>query len=73
MDYTGLLVKLRDLPKDKQETVYDFVEFLAARYGHCSNGWSDGACSGTRIGDAAPNTDDDPVAYSLQDLKERWR
>lgn len=73
MDYADLLIKLRGLPKDKQTTVYDFVEFLAARYGNCSNGRSDGACAGTRIGEMAPNTDDDPVAYSLQDLKERWR
>lgn len=73
MDYAALLVKLRDLPKDKQTTVYDFVEFLTARYGNCPDDRAGDACSVTRIGEMTPNPDDVSVAYSADDLKERCR
>jgi hypothetical protein len=32
MDYPALIDKLQSLPKDKQATVFNFVEFLHSRY-----------------------------------------
>jgi hypothetical protein len=32
MDYAALIDKLQSLPKDKQGTVFDFVEFFFSRY-----------------------------------------
>ncbi|MBF0612602.1 MAG: DUF2281 domain-containing protein [Magnetococcales bacterium] len=37
MGYTELLTRLQTLPPEKQAEVFDFVEFLAARYSNPSD------------------------------------
>lgn len=73
MDHDELLAKLRMLPRDKQVEVMDFVDFLVARYGRCNETPPGHASAEACISQTFQDVHDDPVAYSLQDLNERWR
>jgi hypothetical protein len=62
--------------QDKQAEVFDFVEFLLARNGavepHPRGEWSDSEFTAMAMTQALHGLEDDPVSYSLADLRERW-
>ncbi len=74
MGYGELIEKLQTLPHEKQAEVFDFVEFLASRFGGMPAGaeWTDASFSELSFGQALRGMDDDPVTYTLDDLKEKW-
>jgi hypothetical protein len=80
MGYAELIQqKLQNFPPEKQAEVYDFVEFIAARIPspppkseHASE-WTDAEFSQMAMAKAMRGLEDDPVSYSLADLKERWQ
>lgn len=79
MGYTELIQRrLQTLSQEKQAEVYDFVEFLAARSLNAglkaeqSGNWTDTEFSQMAMAKAMRGLEDDPVAYELDDIKERW-
>lgn len=78
MGYAELIQqRLQTLPPEKQAEVYDFVEFIAARIPHAApenaSDWTDAEFSQMAMAKAMRGLEDDPVTYSLADLKERWQ
>ncbi|PWC39050.1 DUF2281 domain-containing protein [Azospirillum sp. TSO35-2] len=77
MGYAELIEKLQALPEDKQAEVFDFVEFLAARFAASKTGgkadWADGEFAEFSMEQAIRGMEDDPVTYSREDLRETWR
>jgi hypothetical protein len=77
MSYTELIEKLQALPSEKQAEVFDFVEFLSARFGAnqaaTRSDWSDAEFAELAMRQALRGMEDDPVVYTCDDLKERWR
>jgi hypothetical protein len=77
MGYAELIERLQALPRDKQAEVFDFVEFLSARSGkeqaHARGEWSDTEFADLAMAQALRGLEDDPVAYTLADLRERWQ
>ena len=75
MGYPELIEKLQALPQDKQAEVFDFVEYLVARFGSEAVGsdWTDAEFKEMAFGQALRGLEEDPVTYGVQDLQERWR
>ena len=80
MGYADLIhQRLQALPTEKQAEVYDFVEFIAARIANaeqeseCPPDWTDAEFAQLAMTKAMRGLEDDPVSYSLADLKERWQ
>ncbi|WP_377811511.1 DUF2281 domain-containing protein (plasmid) [Azospirillum sp. A29] len=77
MGYAELIKKLQALPEDKQTEVFDFVEFLAARFAASkeagSDEWSGKQFSEFSMEQAMRGMEDDPVTYGRDDLREIWR
>lgn len=77
MGYAELIKKLQTLPEDKQAEVFDFVEFLAARFaaskGADKDEWSESQFTEFSMEQAMRGMEDDPVTYSRDDLREVWR
>jgi hypothetical protein len=80
MGYAELIQqRLQNLSQEKQAEIYDFVEFLAARSSNASlkaehaNDWTDTEFSRLSIAQAMRGLEDDPVTYTLNDVKERWQ
>jgi hypothetical protein len=79
MGYAELIEKLQDLPADKQAEVFDFVEFLADRFGKgkgtpfATGEWGDTEFSEFAMGQALRGMEDEPVLYTRNDLKEQWQ
>lgn len=82
MVYAELIEKLQALPMDKQDEVFDFVEFLAARCGtsgsassavQAKGDWSDAKFSDFSMGQALRGMENDPTTYTHDDLRERWQ
>lgn len=79
MGYAELIERLQALPQDKQAEVFDFVEFLSHRsgvgekasLGHAD--WADSEFASMAMGQALRDIEDDPVAYTANDLRERWQ
>ncbi|MBK1724529.1 DUF2281 domain-containing protein [Thiocystis violacea] len=77
MSYAELIDKLKTLPDEKRTEVFDFVDYLAARF--ASHGapavdqWTDREFSGMAMQQALRGMDDDPVIYGDADLRERWQ
>ena len=77
MSYAELLEKLQSLPSDKQAEVFDFVEFLSARFSPGSrlvpqHDWSNAEFSIFSIAQALRGMDDESDIYTQDDLKEKW-
>ena len=79
MGYAELIERLQALPQEKQAEVFDFVEFLTAR---CvlANGkplapdeWTAAEFSAMAMQQALRGMEDEPVAYTRDDLRERWQ
>ena len=82
MGYAELIEKLQALPIDKQDEVFDFVEFLVARCDtsgsasctvQAKGDWSDAKFSDFSMGQALRGMESDPVTYNQDDLRERWQ
>lgn len=77
MGYAELIERLQSLPKEKQAEVFDFVEFLSARSGimaeQRNSDWSEDEFAAMAMTQALRGMEDDPVAYDLADLRERWQ
>jgi len=77
MGYAELMERLQSLPQDKQAEVFDFVEFLSAQcvkdQGQAHGEWSDVEFAAMAMAQALRGLEDDPVAYTLSDLRERWQ
>jgi len=79
MGYAELIERLQALPQDKQAEVFDFIEFLSARSGvsgaaHLARGdWADADFAKMAMAQALRGIEDDPVAYTFSDLRERWQ
>jgi hypothetical protein len=77
MGYAELIEKLQALPSEKQAEVFDFVEFLAARFGKAKplahDDWNDAEFAEFSMGQALRGMEDEPVLYTRDDLKERWQ
>ena len=79
MGYAELIARLQALPQDKQTEVFDFVEFLSARFGVAGEAlfvdgdWTDTDFSRMAMAQALRGMEDDPVAYTRSDLREQWQ
>jgi hypothetical protein len=79
MGYAELIEQLQTLPEDKRAEVFDFVAFLAARFGESGDKpvalaeWRDADFSQMAMQQAQRGMENDPVTYTLDDLKERWQ
>lgn len=77
MGYAELIAKLQTLPEDKQTEVFDFVEFLSARFAIAPpenrQEWSESEFAAFAMGQALRGMEDDPVVYDRGDLRECWR
>ncbi len=74
MSLDELMEKLQALPADKQAEVFDFVDFLAARFSArtASGDWTDHEFSEFSLGQAMRGIESDPVTYTTDDLSEKW-
>ena len=74
MGFSELIEKLQALPVDKRAEVFDFVDFLTARFGAHPAGadWTEREFSDFSLGQALRGMEDDPVTYSTDDLSEKW-
>ena len=79
MGYAELIERLQALPQEKQIEVFDFVEFLSARCGSAGEAllarddWTDTEFSRMAMMQALRGIEDDPVAYTRDDLREQWQ
>ena len=79
MGYAELIERLQALPRDKQTEVFDFVEFLCARFGSpgeaivAHGDWTDAEFSNMAMLQALHGIKDDPVVYTRDDLREQWQ
>ena len=80
MGYAELIhLRLQTLTPEKQAEIYDFVEFIATRGGALMTNpampddWSPAEFSRLSMAHAMRGLESDPVAYSVDDLKERWQ
>lgn len=77
MDYTQLIEKLQNLPEDKQAEVFDFVEFLNARFSRPValqfSDWRDKEFASLSMTQAMRSIEDEPQLYTEADLTERWQ
>ena len=80
MGYAELIqLRLQTLPPDKQAEIYDFVEFIAQRsatavavVAAAPSDWTEAEFAHLSLSQAMRGLEDDPVTYSLSDIKERW-
>lgn len=74
MSVAELIEKLRVLPKEKQEEVSDFVDYLVGKFGRSEQGsWTDSGFSELSLAQALRGMEDDPVAYSSDDIRNPWQ
>lgn len=79
MGYVELIERLQALPQEKQTEVFDFVDFLCARFGSAGEAilahgdWTDVEFSKMAMAQALRGIKDDPVAYTRDDLREQWQ
>jgi hypothetical protein len=71
--FVELIEKLQALPTEKQAEVFDFVEFLSARFSGASAGTgTDSEFSDFSLSQALRGMETDPVTYTADDLSEKW-
>jgi hypothetical protein len=69
--------KINLLPDDKQQEVFDFIDFISSRYNKkqaitTNEELTDDIFVNFSMHHALRGIEDDPVNYSTEDLKERW-
>lgn len=79
MGYMDLIAILQSLPQDRQEEVFDFVEFIAAKSGVtiekplAPQAWTDAEFSELAMRQALRGMEDEAVSYTRADLKASWQ
>ena len=79
MGYAELIERLQALPQDKQAEVFDYVEFLSARFGSAGEtllahgDWTDAEFSKIAMMQALRGIENDSIAYTRDDLREQWQ
>ncbi len=77
MGHAGLIEKLETLPDEKRVEVFDFVDYLAARFAShrapAVHHRTDREFADMAMQQALRGMADDPVLYGDADLRERWR
>lgn len=77
MEYAELIEKLQTLPAEKQAEVFDFVEFLAARFGTADpldqDQWGELEFAKFAMSQALRGIEDETVSYTRDDLNEHWQ
>jgi hypothetical protein len=77
MGFTQLLDVIRALPPERQSEVFDFVEFLAARYGtgqqSSSTDWAEAVFSELALVHAQRGTEDEEPICCPDDNKKPWQ
>ena len=69
--------KINSLPDDKQQEVFDFIEFISSRYKKkqimpTNEELTDDMFVNFSMHHALRGIEDDHVNYTSEDLKERW-
>jgi len=69
--------KINSLPDEKQQEVFDFIDFIASRYNKkqiipSNEELTDDIFVNFSMHHALRGIEDDPVTYTSEDLKERW-
>ncbi len=69
--------KINLLPDDKQQEVFDFIDFISSRYNKkqaktTNEELTDDIFVNFSMHHALRGIEDDPVNYTSEDLKERW-
>ncbi len=69
--------KINSLPDDKQQEVFDFIEFISSRYKKkqimpTNEELTDDIFVNFSMHHALRGIEDDTVNYTSEDLKERW-
>ncbi len=74
MSYAELIEKLQALPQDKQAEVFDFVEYLVARFGSDADrsDWTRTEFAQFALGQALRGLEEDAVVYTADDVREAW-
>lgn len=76
MGYANLIEKLKTLPDEKQAEVFDFVDYLTARFARPpipdTRDWTTDEFREMSMQQALRGMHDDPVIYTEVDLQERW-
>ena len=79
MGYAELIERLQALPQAKQAEVFDFVEFLSSRSAIANSQplargeLTEAEFSAMAMQQALRGMEDDPIAYTRDDLRERWQ
>ncbi len=79
MNPAQFLEKVQALPPDKQSEVFDFIEFLTSRSTPLSDhksveeDWTNAEFSKMSMIQAMRGMEEEPVLYTLDDLKEHWQ
>ena len=74
MGYAELIQTVEKLSPERQAEVLDFAQFLATRSGTkpAFDDWTREDFSRASMAQALRGMEDDPVAYSISDIKERF-
>ena len=69
--------KINSLPDDKQQEVFDFIEFISSRYKKkqiipTNEELTDDVFVNFSMHHALKGIEDAPLNYTSEDLKERW-
>lgn len=74
MSEAEILQQLRLLPKDKQAEIFDFLEYLAGRFGKAdATPWTETDFAEFSFGQALRGMEDDPVIYRENDIRYPWQ
>jgi len=79
MGHIELIEKLRALPDDQQSQVLDLIERLSGQpvsardAGPDQGEWTESGFAAFSLSQALRDMEDDPVVYTVDDLRERWQ
>jgi hypothetical protein len=79
MGFAELINVIEKLPPERQAEVFDFAEFLAARFASAGatglppTDWKNAYFSQLSFEQAMRGMEDEPVLYCREDLKETWK
>jgi hypothetical protein len=76
LNYIKLIEKRQVLPKDKQAEVFDFLEYLADRFGHATKPgvaeWAEGEFSEMSMKEAVRGLEEELAWYTGANIKDHW-
>jgi hypothetical protein len=74
----SIIEKIASLPADKQQEIFDFIEFIAIRHQKTTaktsfqQEWSESTFAQFSMQQAMRGLEDESVIYTDDDLKEHW-